>query len=49
MKRKLSISVEAKTIDRLETFVDRGIFRNKSHFVEFAIDKFLEIKENERS
>ena len=49
MKKKLSISVEEKTIDRLETFVHQGIFRNKSHFIEFAIDKFLEIKENERS
>ena len=49
MKKKLSISVEEKTIDRLETFVNNGIFRNKSHFIEFAIEKFLEHKENERS
>ncbi|HJO15161.1 MAG TPA: ribbon-helix-helix domain-containing protein [Candidatus Pacearchaeota archaeon] len=46
MKKKMSISVEEKTIDRLENFVIEGTFRNKSHFIEFAIDKLLESKEN---
>lgn len=44
MKKKLSISVEEKTINILESLVKQGNFRNKSHLIEFAIDKFLENK-----
>ena len=46
MKKKLSINIEEKTITKLDTFVEEGCFRNKSHLIEFAINKFLENKKN---
>ena len=42
MKRKLSISIEADKIDLIEEKVNNGVFRNKSHLIEFALDKFLQ-------
>jgi len=47
MKKKISISIEETTIDKLEGFVKDGNFRNKSHLVEFAIDKFMKGEEND--
>ena len=47
MKKKPSISIEEKTIIKLDSFVEEGIFRNKSHLIAFGIDKFLEEKKNE--
>jgi len=44
MKKKLSITIEEQKICEIENQVKNGSFRNKSHFVEFAIDKFLEDK-----
>jgi Arc/MetJ-type ribon-helix-helix transcriptional regulator len=46
MKKKLSISIEEKTISDLDEYVNEGTFRNKSHLIELAIDKFLENKKN---
>jgi len=46
MKKKLSISIEEKTIDKLDDYVDEGTFRNKSHVIEFALNKL--IKESSR-
>ena len=46
MKQKLSVSIEKKTIRKVEEKVNEGTFRNKSHVIEFALNKFLE-KENE--
>lgn len=45
MKKKLSISIEEEKIKLLKKMVKNGKFRNKSHLVEYSIDKFLE-KEN---
>ncbi len=45
MKQKVSISIEEGTISQIEKKVAEGIFRNKSHLVEFAVNKLL--KENE--
>lgn len=42
MKRMLSVTIEEDKIERIETHVNKGIFRNKSHLIEFAIEKFLE-------
>jgi Arc/MetJ-type ribon-helix-helix transcriptional regulator len=47
MKKKLSISIEEKTIEKLDDFVSNGNFRNKSHFVEVAINELMKEKENE--
>ncbi len=41
MKKKLSVSIEEKTIDRLESIIEEGSFRNKSHLIEFAVNKLL--------
>ncbi|MEK6733919.1 MAG: hypothetical protein AABY27_02295 [Pseudomonadota bacterium] len=46
MKKKLSISIEEKTITELECYLKEGIFRNKSHLIELAINKFLKNKKN---
>jgi Arc/MetJ-type ribon-helix-helix transcriptional regulator len=44
MKKKLSISIEEKTITKIDDFIEDGAFRNKSHLIEFALNKFLESK-----
>jgi len=44
MKQKLSITIEEETIKLLEEIIKEGRFRNKSHFVEYSINKVL--KEN---
>jgi Arc/MetJ-type ribon-helix-helix transcriptional regulator len=41
MKQKVSITIESETIDKIEDIVDSGLFRNKSHFLEFASNKLL--------
>lgn len=46
MKKNLSISVEEETIDKLDDYVSEGTFRNKSHVIEFALNKFMKGKEN---
>jgi len=47
MKKKLSISVEEETIDKLDDYVSEGTFRNKSHVIEFALNKLIKEKQNE--
>jgi Arc/MetJ-type ribon-helix-helix transcriptional regulator len=42
MKNKLSISVEEAMIKKIDGFVEEGIFRNKSHCIEFALGKLME-------
>jgi len=42
MKQKISISIEQATILKVEQKVAKGIFRNKSHLAEYAINKLLE-------
>jgi Arc/MetJ-type ribon-helix-helix transcriptional regulator len=41
MKQKLSISIEQDSIRKIEQKVNEGVFRNKSHLIEFAINKFF--------
>ena len=41
MKEKISISIEANLIIKIEKEVESGLFRNKSHLVEYSINKFL--------
>tara|TARA_Y100000034_G_C6799557_1_gene358629 strand:+ start:711 stop:848 length:138 start_codon:yes stop_codon:yes gene_type:complete len=42
MKKKISVSIDEETIDLLKDYVDKGTFRNKSHLIEFALNKYLE-------
>jgi len=44
MKQKVSISIDEEKIKLLEKLLHDGKFRNKSHIIEYSIDKFL--KEN---
>jgi Arc/MetJ-type ribon-helix-helix transcriptional regulator len=46
MKKKLSISIEEETIDKLDDYLNEGTFRNKSHVIEFALNKFMKDGEN---
>jgi Arc/MetJ-type ribon-helix-helix transcriptional regulator len=47
MKKKVSVSIEEKTIDKLDDYVKEGQFRNKSHVIEFALNKYMRENENE--
>ena len=47
MKQKLSITIEEETIKLLDDVIKDGVFRNKSHAVEFSLNKILREKENE--
>jgi len=49
MKRKLSVSLEEETLNKLDKFIQKGVFRNKGCIIEFEVHKLLEDKENERS
>ncbi len=42
MKIKASISIEEETIKQVEERMSEGIFRNKSHFIELAVEKLLQ-------
>jgi len=48
MKHRISITVDENTLldiqDTLRASSRSGIFRNKSHFIEYAVKKFLEEK-----
>ena len=41
MKQKLSISIDSEKIKLIEKLLGNGKFRNKSHVIEYSIDKFL--------
>jgi len=41
MKKKLSVSIEESTIDKLDDYISDGTFRNKSHLIELALNKYL--------
>ncbi len=38
MKVKLSISINEQLLSKIDQLVESGIFRNRSHAVDFAID-----------
>jgi len=48
MKQKLSITVDKKTLKLVEESIKEGLFRNKSHVVEFSLNKTLKEKENDK-
>mgnify|MGYP001613682521 CR=1 FL=1 len=41
MKLKMSISIDEAKIKIIEDYVKDGVFRNKSHALEQALDSFL--------
>ncbi|MFH1511547.1 MAG: ribbon-helix-helix domain-containing protein [Candidatus Woesearchaeota archaeon] len=42
MKHKLSISIDEKTFHEIDAALKSGLFRNKSHVVEYAVRKLIE-------
>ncbi len=42
MKKRLSITIDENKIDLIEEILKKGLFRNKSHILEYALVKFLE-------
>lgn len=41
MKQKLSVTIEEGTIKVLEKLLQEGRFRNKSHIIEYSLNRFL--------
>ena len=41
MKQKLSISVDEEVVKQIEKKIVEGLFRNRSHALEFAIKKLF--------
>jgi len=41
MKQKLSITIDRNTVASMESVIKEGRFRNKSHILEYAVDKLL--------
>ena len=47
MKKKLSVTVEERSVDLMENMLGDGRFRNRSHIIEFALNKLIEENQNE--
>jgi Arc/MetJ-type ribon-helix-helix transcriptional regulator len=41
MKQKISITIDEETIKMIEETIKEGTFRNKSHAVEFSLNKLM--------
>ena len=46
MKKKVSISIDEDTLKNVENEVVEGLFRNKSHFIEYAVKSYLKGDKN---
>jgi len=46
MKHKLSISIDKETLEKLNEVLVSGKFRNKSHAVEYAVNRLLKEENN---
>ncbi|MFC1691433.1 hypothetical protein ACFL0W_04605 [Nanoarchaeota archaeon] len=42
MKHKLSITLDEETVVGIQAKLRTGLFRNKSHIIEYAVKKLLE-------
>jgi len=49
MKQKLSVSLDENLLKSIDKLVETGKFRNKSHLVEYSLNKIMnpENKEND--
>ncbi len=47
MKQKISISIDKEKIKLIEKLLKEGLFRSKSHIIEYSISKFLRGKDQE--
>jgi len=41
MKQKISISLDDKLIEKITEELEKGIFRNRSHVIEFAVKSLI--------
>ena len=41
MKQKLSISIDEEKVKLIEVLLKEGMFRSKSHVLEYSLNKFL--------
>ncbi len=41
MKTKISITIDEATIHQIEERLKEGMFRNKSHIIEYSVQKLL--------
>ena len=48
MKHKLSISIDKETLEEINEVLLSGKFRNKSHLVEYAVNRLLKEDEDGR-
>jgi Arc/MetJ-type ribon-helix-helix transcriptional regulator len=48
MKQKLSITIDEEKVKVIDRILKRGLFRNKSHVLEYALIKFLEQDSKEK-
>ncbi|MHA1829187.1 MAG: ribbon-helix-helix domain-containing protein [Candidatus Heimdallarchaeaceae archaeon] len=46
-KQKIAITIDENLLNLVETKLQEGLFRNRSHFIEYSIKKMLEEKKNE--
>jgi len=42
MKQKINITIDEEKITRINEILQKGLFRNRSHVLEYALIKFLE-------
>ena len=47
MKQKLSVTLDEETLKKVDEIIKEGLFRNKSHVVEFSLNKILKEKQND--
>ena len=47
MKQKISISIDEEKVQKIEKILEEGMFRSKSHILEYSLNKFLKETENE--
>ena len=45
MKHKTSVALDEETLARMRELIRSGLFRNKSHVMEYAVKKLLVEKE----
>jgi len=41
MKTKISVTIDEQKIKLIDEILKKGLFRNKSHIVEYSLNKFL--------
>lgn len=46
MKVKVSISIDEGTLQKIDQKLTGGLYRNKSHYIEYAVKRLLENDNN---